>query len=203
MTIKDNQNGSRQPSIDHIPGESIDDIDLERLRLPQDFLAEVEVKKHLATVPIRKPDRQTWARVHPECVFSAAIIELKDTRESYLVEPEFLPELHGEAVKKLLFLAITRQGVVFLWPVRPAGGDGRRDEWSRSSMEAVMLARTRWTKTIANMSLGAYENYTAPDGLSDPVWPDMPFDELLRIAFRGRIVNSLEHPIVRQLRGER
>ena len=70
-------------------------------------------------------------------------------------------------------------------------------------METAMLAKERWIRTAANMALGAYDILTAADGLSDPVWPDIPFDELLRIAFRDRIINSLDHPILRQLRGER
>jgi hypothetical protein len=39
--------------------------------------------------------------------------------------------------------------------------------------------------------------------LAEPVWPDLPpFGEILRIAFRDRRIDSLEHPILRRLRGE-
>ena len=183
--------------------EPNNNIDLEQLRLSQDFLVEVGVKKHLATVQIRKPDRQWWVRVHPEWSFPAAIIELRETRESYLVSPALLPELHGEAIPKVLYVAINRQSILFLWPVRIGAPEGRRDEWNRSLLEAAMLARKKWTRTASNMALGAYEMFVAPDGLADPVWPDIPCDEILRIAFRDRIIESLDHPIVRQLRGER
>jgi hypothetical protein len=182
--------------------EPTDKMDLEQLRLSQEFVGDVAVRKHIATVPIRKPDRQWWFRVHPEWSFTAAILELRDTRENYLVLPALRPELPGEAIPTILFPAISRQGVVFLWPVRPDGLHGRRNEWNRSSLEAAMLAKVKWTRLAANLSLGAYEIFTAPDGLSDPVWPDLSFEELLRIAFRDRIIDSLDHPIVRQLRGE-
>jgi hypothetical protein len=37
--------------------------------------------------------------------------------------------------------------------------------------------------------------------LSDPVWPDKPLPEIMQIAFRDRVVDSENHPVVRRLRG--
>jgi hypothetical protein len=37
--------------------------------------------------------------------------------------------------------------------------------------------------------------------LSEPEWPDKPLTEILQIAFRDRIVDSENHPVVRRLRG--
>ena len=39
---------------------------LEELRLSQDFADTVGVKKEILTVPVRKPDRQSFVRVHPD-----------------------------------------------------------------------------------------------------------------------------------------
>jgi hypothetical protein len=36
----------------------------------------------------------------------------------------------------------------------------------------------------------------------DPVWPELSMQELLRIAFKDRYVDTLDHIILRQLRGE-
>ena len=33
-------------------------------------------------------------------------------------------------------------------------------------------------------------------------WPDTPFRDLLRTAFKGRYIDSLDHPVLRKLRGE-
>ena len=68
-------------------------------------------------------------------------------------------------------------------------------------MEAAELARTKWVRVQANMTLGAYE-VTYAEHLPDPEWPDVPFQELLRIAFKDRYIDSLDHPVLRQLRGE-
>jgi hypothetical protein len=78
---------------------------------------------------------------------------------------------------------------------------GRPNEWRRSAAEAAEKAMGSWVRVKANMSLGAYEIFEAQSSMSDPVWPEQSFQELLRIGFRDRLVTSLEHPIVKRLRG--
>ena len=112
-----------------------------------------------------------------------------------------MQELAGEVVFKTVFTAINRQGVTFLWPVRLPAPDDRKSEWSRSERIGAELAMTQWVRTRANMSLGAYEHHIAEGVMADPVWPDISFQELLRIAFRDRMVTSIDHPVVKRLRG--
>jgi hypothetical protein len=102
----------------------------------------------------------------------------------------------------MLFAAVNRQGVLFVWPIRPPRADGRADEWNRTALEAAERATKGWVRVAANMTLGAYDVYEAPGQLGEPDWPTMPFKELLRIAFRDRFIDSLDHPVLRRLRGE-
>ena len=53
-----------------------------------------------------------------------------------------------------LYTAINRQGVVFLWPVRLPGPDGKVNEWWRSAGEAAELAMTKWVRVKAEHELG-------------------------------------------------
>jgi len=58
------------------------------LRLDQSFADTVGVKKQLMTVPVRKPNRQDFVRVHPDPQYRltpAAIIDIKEDREVYLL----------------------------------------------------------------------------------------------------------------------
>ena len=178
--------------------------DLSKLRISQDFAAGIGVKKALLTVPVRKPDRQWFIRVHPaeDYRLETAILELRDEREAYLVAPELWADLSGEVVPKVLFTGINRQGVVFLWPIRLPGDDGRHDEWNRSALEAAERAQGRWVRVASNQSLGAYEVWDGSKDLPDPEWPDQPFQELVRTAFRGRYIDSYAHPVLKRLRGE-
>lgn len=51
------------------------------------------------------------------------------------------------------------------------------------------------------MGLGAYEISEAVGNLSEPVWPELSLPEILRIAFRDRMVTTLDHPLVKRLLG--
>ena len=146
-------------------------FDPDALRLDQSFADSVGVKKHLMTVPVRKPNRQDFVRVHPDPAYRltpAAIIEVKEDREVYLVTPNMAQELPGEFAAATLFTAINRQGVLFLWPVKLPGPDGKYLEWHRSAAEAAELAMNRWLRLRANMSLGANDVFEAIGNLPEP-----------------------------------
>jgi hypothetical protein len=180
-----------------------DPFDLASLRLNQSFLETAGVKKLLTTVPARRPSAQDFVRVHPSPEYreNFAMIDLKDDREDFLVRPELLPDLAGEVVYKTLFTAINRQGVVFLWPIRLPAPDERKSEWARSAREAAEIAMGKWIRLKANMSLGAYEVTVAESVMAEPVWPELSFQELVRIGYRDRMVTTLDHAVVKRLRG--
>lgn len=184
--------------------EATDPFDPARLRLSQKFADTVGIKKALVTVPVRKPNKQEFIRVHPsnEYRLETAVLELKEERETYLVTPELWPELPSELTPKVLFTTINRQGVLTLWPVRMPGADGRLDQWNDSALEAANLAKDHWVRVVANMSLGAYEVSVASGNLPDPEWPDHSFRKVLEIAFKGKYITDLDHPAIRGLRGE-
>jgi hypothetical protein len=183
-----------------------DPFDPAALRLSQDFAASLGVKKALLSVPVRKPDKSWFVRVHPDEAYrlQTAVIELKEDRETYLVAPALWPALAAESTfsPRALFTAVNRQDVWFLWPIRLPGADGKIDEWSRTALDAAEMASKRWVRVTANLSLGAYEVFEATGQLGEPAWPSTPFGELLRIAFRDRFISSLDHPVLRRLRGE-
>src|SRR6516225_1973455 len=90
-------------------------FDPEALRLSQDFAATTGVKKILNVVPVRKPNRQDFVRVHasPDYRLNTAVIELREDRELFLLAPAMRNELGTEMTPVTLFTAMTRQGVLF------------------------------------------------------------------------------------------
>ena len=183
-----------------------DPFDPARLRLSQDFVAQAGVKKVLNTIPVRKPSKEWFVQTHPDSTYrlQTYVVELKEDSETYLVDPPLWHELASESTfsPRALFTAMNRQGVVFLWPIRLPGADGRLDEWSRSAMQAAQHAEAKWVRVQANMSLGAYEIYEAAGQWAAPDWPDLPLQQLLRIAFKDKYIDTLDHPILMRLRGE-
>jgi hypothetical protein len=182
---------------------SDDPFDLAKLRVSQDFLETTNVKKLLTTVPIRKPAAQDFIRVHPSPKYreTLAFVELKDDREIYIANLAAVPELQTECFVATLFTAITRTGVVFLWPVRVPAVDGRTNDWHTSAATAAQLAMARWVRIKANMSLRAYEIFEAESSIPDPEWPDLPFEAIYRIGFKDRLISGPDHPVIKRLRG--
>jgi hypothetical protein len=171
-----------------------DPFDPAALRLDQDFAATNGVKKLLNRVPVRKPNRQDFVRVHPDPDrrLDTTILELKEGCEIYLF---------GEIAPVTLYQTITRQGIISLWPCRLPGPDGKTNPWHQSALEAADHATQRWIRVAANMGLGAYEIFEAVGDLPEPEWPDLGFPDLLKIAFKDTYINRTDHPVVQRLRG--
>ena len=68
-------------------------------------------------------------------------------------------------------------------------------------MEAATIAQTKWVRMSAKRSLGAYEIIVGPDPQPEANWPELSFAEIVRIAFKGRVIETLDHQVIRQLRG--
>lgn len=185
-------------------GFATSDLDLGSLRLTQNFGEVAGIKKLLTTVPCRKPSNQTFIRVHPDASWRmpAAILQLKDDGECYLVTPDLYPELAQEVRPKMLYAAITRDGNPFIWPINMPAEDGRLDTWSTSAHLAAELAGERWIRLVANRTVGAYDVIEATNLSDAPAWPDLSFEKLITLSFRDKVITSIDHVVVRRLRGE-
>jgi hypothetical protein len=175
------------------------------LRLPQDFTETASVEKLLETIPVGRFNKQDFFRTHPDPTYrldSVGLLELKDDREYYLVPPAFSAELADEFDPVSLFTCVNRKGVLRLIPVKLPRDDRRgRNEWATSLRSGLERGMTQWVRVVPNMSLGAYEISVALNGLPDPAFPNLSFREILRIAFRDRIIDREDHPVIQLLRG--
>lgn len=180
-----------------------EDAFLASLRIDQSFLNEtIGVKKPLLTVPIRKPLRTDFVRVHPEHFVDCFALELKTEREFYFVVPGVAPAIAEFVDPVRLRLCVTRQGVVFLWPVKLPRDDRRADAWRVSAAQAALLAETRWTRVAADMALGAYQPHVALADLGEPKWPDETWPEVVKVALKDRMIDSEDHAVIRELTGQ-
>lgn len=173
------------------------------LRLTQNFGETLGVKKVLTTVPVGKPSKDRFFRTHPSpsWVFPTWILENKVAGETYLASTEVASVLGSLARPVELYAAIDRQNNPFLIPIPLPGPNGVRNPWHESLAQAVERAKVVWLRISANKDLGGYDIYEATAKLPDPAWPDITMDELLEIAFRGRIITSPDHPFVQEKLG--
>jgi hypothetical protein len=161
------------------------------------------VREILSAVPVRKPNRTDYFRTHPDpnmCLPTTVLVDRDEQDEIFFVPPDMRGVLAGELKHVLLQVTITRQGVLLLWPINlPL--DGRHCPWAETSRQAAELAKSSWVRMASDRPLGAYRIFRAEGEIPEPRWPDKTFGELLQIAFRGRIIDSEDHPVIRRLRG--
>ena len=175
--------------------------DFSRFRLSQNFGSVSGVKKKFATVPVRKPLKTQFFRVHQANKLDTMLLKYGDSGEDiYLIDPDVMQQVEGLAKPYRLVQVIDRQSNVTLWPLA-IPDDARPSNWHLSAFEAANNAELEWIRMQANMALGAYEIFAAEQLLSEPVWPELSMNELLEIAFKNKIIDRPDHLVLLQLRG--
>ena len=186
------------------PPEDAADIfsDLAALRLTPDEAGQIGTEEVLAHVSVRKPSINEFVRVNPDPAMSLATsIFVDPERETYFVAPSARNVLVAGVKAMLLVPTVNQRGLFFIWPIALGDGSGRRNAWHETAREAAEYAKREWVKLASDMPGGCYRIYKAKGALPNPVFPDKSLEELLRIAFRGRIIDSESHPVVRQALG--
>lgn len=156
----------------------------------------------LTTIPVEKPGRQQFIRVHPgeEHFYQTAILEYEE--EKYLVAGNMLSVLQDEYRPVRLVLAMARGGTTpFLWPLKLPRADGQANTWNDSALMAAETAKDHWVRVMSDRTQGMYVTRKAEGITEEPNWPEESFEALLGIAFRGRTIMDEDHPVVAKLRG--
>ena len=182
-----------------------DQLNPELFRLDQSELDQPVAKTVLTAIPIRRPEPLEFIRVHPDPKYRmgpVSFIALKQNREYYLVTPALRSELRPrEYWIGQIFLATNRLDRPFFWIVTIQSPTGRVSDWYNSALDCAERAMNQWIQIVADQSAGVYTIALAEEPLEEPQWPEQSFQELFQIGFKRRTVNSLDHPIFKQLRG--
>jgi hypothetical protein len=201
-----NAKSSGMPILTNGPAsdQSVIDWDFEALRLNQSFDQIVGAQSVLTSVSVRKPGAQEWFRVHPDPSWrlQTTILQIKEEGESYLISPSLRTDLWDEILPIVLFTAVSRQGEPFLWPVRLPKVDGRIDKFIETDLTAAKVAETQWVRRYWVPEIKSHKILAAKNLSDNPVWPEVGFQELLKLAFRDRFIQDINHPVVKSLRGE-
>ena len=177
----------------------IDEFNLDNFRVDESLL--VAAARDQVSVPVDKP-KGLFFRVHP--VEAMTVSLLKDTDGRFLlvnatVANDPLMATHVAPFK--LVLAIDRSGNQYLLPLRQVRmGETSYPAWE-SSIAIAEAAKRVWLRMQWNKGLSAYDRYDAPFQPPEPQWPTRSIGDMVKVAFAGRVVTSLEHPVVQQMLG--
>jgi len=182
---------------------------LEQFRLPQDY-NQLQAVVDYTVIPLRKPKKQHWFRVHPELKLEGvAFLELEQESgapELFMVHGSLvaaLTDVPGLTRRSLRLCASRPNNSPFVWPIKlPTNSGAKHDDWGRSALATAKLAETKWVRMNADMHLSAYKSFTAEAGWAEPVWPQLELIDILRRSIgENHIIDSLDHAVIRQLRG--
>jgi len=140
--------------------EICDPFDIRRLRSAS--LENIAVEKVTLTVPVRRPGRNEFFRVHPDPNMTVdwVVLERDDEidGEIYWVTEEFRADLLDELKQVRIFTCINKRGTEFLWPAKLPGSDNRLGRrWHESALEIAEQAKRLWVKMAGKRDLGAYD----------------------------------------------
>ena len=197
MKVKENQNNNS--------------INWKALASDMSYVDDSTEIEEISSIPVRKPGKEKYFRVHPGKEFSIALqlLEIKDDLDlkgEYIVHPtedknldQFFRENKAMIKKKTIVLCEDTDGKHFVWPVAPPSSD---NNWHKTARKASDEAQSKWTRLQSNQRKGCYDVSTAKKNTKEPNWPKEKFDQILNTSFEGKIVDSMDHPVVQYLKGE-
>ena len=96
---------------------------------------------------------------------------------------------------------ISFDGDYFLWPLKLLTKNGAENEWYKSAMAVAEQARLNWVNFTTNKISSRYESEIAEDEFPVPPLPQQDFSCILRASLSDKVIDSLDHPLAKKIRG--
>lgn len=167
-------------------------------------ISEVKTERHLSLIPVRKPSKQAYVRVHPEEDYRhpCGLFILEGDERPYMVTQPIFEAFSDDMKLVDLRLTIDRQANLIFWPVPQPPAEGTENLWNLSQREVADNAKITWLRLVSNKRLKQYESEVARGKIPEPEWPNRSMPELLEIAFSGgHIIDTINHPAIQTLLG--
>lgn len=194
---------SDSPEQDEALEKAPDPYDLDRFRKNPNRQI-VDRGNILTKVFVDKPPKGDFFHTftEEEDWFGAFILDFKDGTAVHLLTPEVYDELTSkdEDTTKSVTLAmyVTKGGRIGLWPlVDPVPGKDQ-NSWHASAWIAAEEAKTGWTRIKSSQTMGCY--IVQKSKRLDPVTrPKETMKQLIFAAFKGNIIDTMDHPLIKRL----
>lgn len=165
-------------------------------------IEEVEIEDVSFEISVRKPKKHEFFKVHPDTTFrvDTKVLHFGPENRFYIVVPPLWKELSEELSIVKMVTCINQNREVFLWPIKL--NTGSASSWTSSALSAMDIAVEHWVRLNADVSAGRYKVQKAVSSLGNPEWTKESFLNLINKAFEDFQITSLDHPVVKKLRGK-
>jgi hypothetical protein len=186
-------------------------IDLDSISLAEDYTKGMADDGDLTALRVTKPQNGWFFRSHPTHWRNVRLLEIKGgaDRGFYIVARPLWGVCQrpdsGITLKPVrLTLATSREEGPFLWPLKlqEEGCENRKDEWSASALRICKIAETQWVKMYTRPGGNCYSKKIAEGIAVEPAWPSQSFEELLALAFDGKVLKDPNDPLLRRIQGK-
>jgi hypothetical protein len=150
--------------------------------------------------------RKVFFRTHPTFGLEVAMYFHETGMETAdcVVTPRMVEEfaaIHVDVLPHYLYLPITSEAAL-RWV---AVSRDFENDWNRTKNMVLLEAMKHWVRASSDRANSKYRSYLAPESMmfGEPAWPDLKQAKLFKMGFkdRGNLIDSVEHPIYRNLAG--
>ena len=124
------------------------------------------------------------------------LLELEG-RDPHLVTPKIAEQKKEEDTIRpvLIVRCVTMAGEEILWPLKLNPSDGKSNAWNTSALNILKLAETHWVRM--ENAKKHYRHRLSNKTLAKvpPKFTERSFQDLIDIAFKDRIVRTIDHEI--------
>src|SRR6266480_1411391 len=167
-----------------------------------DGLVDIKPVKRLGSIDVRKPKKSEWFRAHPKMVAEISVLRRESTGDFYAIAPELVSELAEEIRDAYLSGCISDEGALFLWPILKPKSDGSGIQLYENDLADLSLSRAQWVRRQWVSGSKSYKvDMVGTEKV--PEWPEnQNIVDWVDRAFKGRLIDDLDHQLIRRLRGE-
>jgi len=174
----------------------------------------ITIEETIAVDLVDKPRKEHWFRVRPfdlvepvDC-WPVNVFEYEHAGEmgktQYLLDPESdagkLLLMHGKLKPAVIVLGMYFHGGLFAWCVKtPMGQHRGADKWAHTRVQCAMIAQEQWI-TMESDATGYSPRHPASE-FDPPEWDKHNTDELLNLACKDLVINSMDHEVIRLFTG--
>ena len=179
--------------------DEIDDLAIDQAHLEEYASAITES----GVVECEKPAKGLFFTVRPETKpykdRAFYFLLQMEGRDPYLVTPKIAKQKKEEDTIRPVMIVryVTMAGEEGLWPLKLNPPDGKSNNWNTSALNILELAGSgKWVRMV-NAGNKHYRHQLSNKTLKEvpPKFTDRTFKDLIDIAFKDRIVRTLDHEI--------
>jgi hypothetical protein len=192
-------NGAVAESIDSfaapLPSSDVlNDFDIEEFRADTSMPVSQPVEDS-RTVLVMKPKSLQPVYIHPHWKMGLYLLPAEfGKRDAHLVLPKVAQRCPKQCRWYMARAYADQNGNFYLWPIPLENKTGKPNTFVESALRQIDLSIGKWCHFETNMDIKVYEAHAMIDQPPAPNWPDGGIENLVKLAFRDRIIRDINHP---------